>query len=95
MPEEGIRNYNELSDEEKLELTETVLPQNIDLRHGDFKRVLANIADNEQKINHHGKRADAIVKGMLQHSRSSSGVKEPTSTHWQMNIYGWLIMVSF
>jgi len=37
-----------------------------------------HIKDNEQKINHHGKRADAIVKGMLQHSRSSSGVKEPT-----------------
>ena len=32
----------------------------------------------KKKINHHGKRADAIVKGMLQHSRSSSGVKEPT-----------------
>jgi two-component system NtrC family sensor kinase len=37
-----------------------------------------HIKDNEEKINHHGKRADAIVKGMLQHSRSSSGVKEPT-----------------
>jgi signal transduction histidine kinase len=36
-----------------------------------------DIRDNEQKINHHGKRADAIVKGMLQHSRSSSGAKEP------------------
>jgi signal transduction histidine kinase len=35
------------------------------------------IKDNEQKINHHGKRADAIVKGMLQHSRASSGKKEP------------------
>ena len=32
----------------------------------------------KKKINHHGKRADAIVKGMLQHSRSSSGQKEPT-----------------
>ena len=31
-----------------------------------------------EKINHHGKRADAIVKGMLQHSRTSSGQKEPT-----------------
>ena len=42
-------------------------------------RIIANdIKENEQKINHHGKRADAIVKGMLQHSRSSSGVKEPT-----------------
>ncbi len=40
--------------------------------------ILNDIKDNEQKINHHGKRADAIVKGMLQHSRSSSGVKEPT-----------------
>ena len=37
-----------------------------------------DIMENEQKINHHGKRADAIVKGMLQHSRSSTGQKEPT-----------------
>jgi len=37
-----------------------------------------NIRENEQKINHHGKRADAIVKGMLQHSRTSSGQKELT-----------------
>ena len=37
-----------------------------------------DIIDNEEKINHHGKRADAIVKGMLQHSRTSSGIKEPT-----------------
>jgi two-component system, NtrC family, sensor kinase len=45
----------------------------------DNARALANDAiENQEKINHHGKRADAIVKGMLQHSRSSSGVKEPT-----------------
>jgi signal transduction histidine kinase len=37
-----------------------------------------DIKENEEKINHHGKRADAIVKGMLQHSRTSSGQKEPT-----------------
>jgi two-component system, NtrC family, sensor kinase len=37
-----------------------------------------NIRENEQKINHHGKRADGIVKGMLQHSRTSTGQKEPT-----------------
>ena len=37
-----------------------------------------DISENEQKINHHGKRADAIVKNMLQHSRTSSGLKEPT-----------------
>jgi signal transduction histidine kinase len=40
--------------------------------------LLNDIAANEEKINHHGKRADAIVKGMLQHSRSSSGKKELT-----------------
>ena len=38
-----------------------------------------DIKANEEKINHHGKRADAIVKGMLQHSRSSTGQKEPTN----------------
>ncbi len=37
--------------------------------------ILSSISE---KINHHGKRADAIVKGMLQHSRTSSGQKEPT-----------------
>jgi len=40
---------------------------------------LANdVIENQKKINHHGKRADTIVKGMLQHSRSSNGIKEPT-----------------
>jgi signal transduction histidine kinase len=37
-----------------------------------------DIKQNLEKINHHGKRTDAIVKGMLQHSRASSGKKEPT-----------------
>ena len=45
---------------------------------GSEKQLQDDIKANEEKINHHGKRADAIVKGMLQHSRSSSGVKEPT-----------------
>jgi signal transduction histidine kinase len=40
--------------------------------------LLNDIAQNLEKINHHGKRADGIVKGMLQHSRSSTGQKEPT-----------------
>ena len=42
----------------------------------DIAAIADDIATNSEKINHHGKRADAIVKGMLQHSRSSSGVKE-------------------
>jgi signal transduction histidine kinase/ligand-binding sensor domain-containing protein len=36
-----------------------------------------NIKDNSEKINHHGRRADAIVKNMLQHSRTGTGQKEP------------------
>ena len=40
--------------------------------------IASNIKKNLQKINEHGKRADSIVKGMLQHSRVSSGHKEPT-----------------
>jgi signal transduction histidine kinase len=40
--------------------------------------IIKDLKENEEKINHHGKRADAIVKGMLQHSRASSGQKEPT-----------------
>ena len=42
------------------------------------KEIIQDLQANEEKINHHGKRADAIVKGMLQHSRSSSGQKEAT-----------------
>ncbi|GAB2839601.1 sensor histidine kinase [Ferruginibacter profundus] len=69
-----VNNFSEVNTELITEMKEAI-------SKGDFEEVkaLANdIADNEQKINHHGKRADAIVKGMLQHSRSSSGVKEPT-----------------
>jgi len=44
----------------------------------EVKNILSDIKENEEKINHHGKRADAIVKGMLQHSRKSSGQKEFT-----------------
>ena len=40
--------------------------------------IVNDLKENESKILHHGKRADAIVKGMLQHSRSSSGQKELT-----------------
>jgi two-component system NtrC family sensor kinase len=54
---------------------------NVELDKGDIneaKAIALDVKQNLEKINHHGKRADAIVKGMLQHSRSSSSVKEPT-----------------
>jgi len=69
-----VNNFSEINteliDELKAELAIGNIQLAIDLA--------MDIRDNEQKINHHGKRADAIVKGMLQHSRSSSGTKEPT-----------------
>jgi two-component system NtrC family sensor kinase len=45
---------------------------------GEVNAIADDIESNSEKINHHGKRADAIVKGMLQHSQSRSAQKEPT-----------------
>jgi two-component system NtrC family sensor kinase len=61
--------------------TELVDELQQELKSGKIDNAISisnDIKENEQKINHHGKRADAIVKGMLQHSRTSSGQKEPT-----------------
>jgi two-component system, NtrC family, sensor kinase len=43
------------------------------------EEILADIKQNLEKIHHHGKRADSIVKGMLEHSRNNSGEKVPTN----------------
>jgi two-component system, NtrC family, sensor kinase len=43
--------------------------------------ILEDIKQNLEKINHHSKRADAIVKGMIAHSRPSSGEKEMTDVN--------------
>ena len=69
-----VNNFSEVNKELVDELQS-------ELKSGNTKEAIDisnNIRDNEEKINHHGKRADAIVKGMLQHSRSSSGQKEAT-----------------
>jgi signal transduction histidine kinase/cell division protein ZapA (FtsZ GTPase activity inhibitor) len=69
-----VNNFSEVNTELLTEMKDELNKGNID----DAKAIADDVIGNEQKINHHGKRADAIVKGMLQHSRSSSGVKEPT-----------------
>ncbi|ASV31814.1 ATP-binding protein [Maribacter cobaltidurans] len=69
-----VNNFSEVSKELLEEMQE-------EIENGDFeevKAIMEDIIQNLEKINHHGKRADGIVKGMLQHSRSSSGKKEPT-----------------
>jgi two-component system, NtrC family, sensor kinase len=70
--------------------TELVAEATQEIDKGNFsaaKEILGDIKQNEQKINHHGKRADAIVKGMLQHSRMGSGTKEPTDINKLCNEY--------
>jgi two-component system, NtrC family, sensor kinase len=69
-----VNNFSEVNKELIDELEEEVEKGNID----EAKIIAKDIRENSEKINHHGKRAGDIVKGMLQHSRSSSGVKELT-----------------
>jgi len=69
-----VNNFSEVNKELVDELEQEIDKGN----YSDAKAIAKDIKDNEEKINHHGKRADTIVKGMLQHSRSSTGVKEPT-----------------
>jgi signal transduction histidine kinase/ligand-binding sensor domain-containing protein len=69
-----INNFSEVN-------TELIAEMKEEISKGNMEEVVALAADiqlNEQKINHHGKRADSIVKGMLQHSRSNNGQKELT-----------------
>ena len=69
-----VNNFSELN----LELIEE-LDKAIEMGIKDeLKTITKGLKENELKINHHGQRADAIVKSMLQHSRGSSGQKELT-----------------
>jgi signal transduction histidine kinase len=61
-----------------------------ELKKGDVREassIAANLKDNEEKINLHGRRADSIVKGMLQHSRSSTGQKDYTDINKLVDEY--------
>ena len=67
-----VNNFSEVNAELIEELEQEIEKGNLD----GARSIAKDIRENELKINHHGKRADSIVKGMLQHSRSSSGQKE-------------------
>ncbi len=69
-----VNNFSEIN-------TELIEEMHVEIEKGNINEIKAianDIRENEKKITQHGKRADAIVKGMLHHSRNSSGVKEPT-----------------
>ncbi|MNX39500.1 Sensor protein FixL [compost metagenome] len=70
-----VNNFSEVS----LELIDEMQEE---MEKGDASEanaIAADIKQNLEKINYHGRRADSIVKGMLQHSRSGNNVKEPTN----------------
>jgi len=69
-----VNNFSEVNTELMAEMKEAIVKGDME----EVKSIAEDIIANEEKINYHGKRADAIVKGMLQHSRSSGGQKEPT-----------------
>ncbi|MEO6130395.1 MAG: ATP-binding protein, partial [Saprospiraceae bacterium] len=78
-----VNNFSEVNAELIDELNNELAIGNMQ----SVKEIAGNIKDNEEKIIFHGKRADAIVKGMLQHSRTSSGVKEPTDINALVDEY--------
>ena len=69
-----VNNFSEVNKELLAEMNAEIEKGN----YNEVKEIAKDVISNEEKINHHGKRADAIVKGMLQHSQSSKGQKEPT-----------------
>jgi signal transduction histidine kinase len=83
-----VNNFSEVNMELIDEMEQQLNSGNLD----ELRITANNIKENEQKINHHGKRADAIVKGMLQHSRTSSAVKEPTDIN---NLVGEYLRLAY
>jgi two-component system, NtrC family, sensor kinase len=69
-----VNNFSEVSNELIGEMKEELTMGNVQ----QANEIADDLKQNLEKINHHGRRADAIVKGMLQHSRTSSGQKELT-----------------
>ena len=71
-----VNNFSELSVDLAEELKEEIKKPEKDWEL--IEELIGDLTSNQQKINHHGKRAAAIVTGMLQHARTSTGKKEPT-----------------
>jgi signal transduction histidine kinase len=78
-----VNNFSEIN-------TELVDELKSDLAKGSMQSAIEiadRLKENEQKINHHGKRAGAIVRNMLQHSSNHSGKKEPTDINKLVDEY--------
>ena len=73
-----VNNFSEVNKEMLEELKAERLKPKAERNEQTEDEIINDVIDNSEKINHHGKRAGDIVKGMLQHSQKSTGVKEPT-----------------
>ncbi|MCJ8164102.1 ATP-binding protein [Pontibacter sp. E15-1] len=82
-----VNNFSEVSSELVEELQTGPLHSLPETEKENAEEIIQHLTHNLQKINHHGKRADAIVKGMLQHSRSSTGQKETTDLNAMADEY--------
>ena len=83
-----INNFSELSVELVGEIQEHFRRLNIGKADSEeLSELLHDLVDNQKKIHHHGSRADAIVKSMLQHSRTSDHEKEPTDLNALVDEY--------
>jgi signal transduction histidine kinase len=94
-----VNNFSEISNEMILELISKKEKSRLNEETGQGKsekdetqedEILNDIAKNFEKILHHGKHADAIVKGMLLHSRTNTGQKEPTDANALADEFLWL-----
>jgi signal transduction histidine kinase/ligand-binding sensor domain-containing protein len=70
-----VNNFSEVSMELIDEMEDEMAKGDTD----EAKSIASDIRQNLEKINYHGKRADGIVKGMLQHSRTGNNIMEPTN----------------
>jgi signal transduction histidine kinase len=78
-----VNNFSEVNQELIDELKEEIDKGNL----REASTIADNLKENESKINLHGKRADGIVKSMLQHSRASAGHQEPTDVNKLVDEY--------
>ena len=78
-----VNNFSDINKDLLEEIREEISKGNKEEAHA----MVDTLAENERKINHHGKRAEGIVKGMLQHSRAGSGAKEPTDINRMADEY--------
>ena len=78
-----VNNFSDVNAELAVELQNELNNKNTDAALS----ISEEIKTNEKRINHHGKRADSIIKAMLQHSRSSTGEMELTDINALANEY--------